>query len=109
MTFIFLSLHRDIAPLTGIFQGICHQVTDNGIGIPANEQKKMFKSLFRGNNAINLQITGSGIGMLLTYKLIKSHAGKISMSSIENVGTTFKLAFPIKVGNTTTVYSKKLM
>ena len=56
----------------------------------------MFKSLFRGNNAINLQITGSGIGMLLTYKLIKSHAGKISMSSIENVGTTFKLAFPIK-------------
>ena len=71
-------------------------ITDTGIGIPANEQKKMFKSLFRGNNAINLQITGSGIGMLLTYKLIKSHAGKISMSSIENVGTTFKLAFPIK-------------
>ena len=31
MTFIFLSLHSDIAPLTGIFQGICHQVTDNGI------------------------------------------------------------------------------
>ena len=72
------------------------RITDTGIGIPANEQKKMFKSLFRGNNAINLQITGSGIGMLLTYKLIKSHAGKISMSSIENVGTTFKLAFPIK-------------
>ena len=44
-------------------------ITDTGIGIPANEQKKMFKSLFRGNNAINLQITGSGIGMLLTYKL----------------------------------------
>lgn len=39
-------------------------ITDTGIGIPANEQKKMFKSLFRGNNAINLQITGSGIGML---------------------------------------------
>ena len=31
----------------------------------------MFKSLFRGNNAINLQITGSGIGMLLTYKTDK--------------------------------------
>ena len=71
-------------------------ITDTGIGIPANEQKKMFRSLFRGNNAINLQITGSGIGMLLTYKLIKSHAGKISMNSTENVGTTFKLAFPIK-------------
>ena len=78
-------------------------------GIPANEQKKMFKSLFRGNNAINLQITGSGIGMLLTYKLIKSHAGKISMSSIENVGTTSNWHSLSKVGNTTTVYSKKLM
>lgn len=71
-------------------------ITDTGIGIPAAEQKKMFKNLFRGNNAVNLQITGSGIGMLLTYKLIKSHAGRISMNSIENVGTTFKLTFPIK-------------
>lgn len=71
-------------------------ITDTGIGIPAREQKKIFKSLFRGNNAINLQITGSGIGMLLTYKLIKSHAGKISMNSVENVGTSFKLTFPIK-------------
>lgn len=71
-------------------------ITDTGIGIPANEQKKMFRHLFRGNNAVNLQITGSGIGMLLTYKLIKGHAGKIFMSSKENVGTTFKLSFPIK-------------
>lgn len=84
-------------------------ITDTGIGIPANEQKKMFKSLFRGNNAINLQITGSGIGMLLTYKLIKSHAGKISMSSIENVGTTFKLAFPIKSRKYNYRIFKKLM
>lgn len=71
--------------------------------------KEMFKSLFRGNNAINLQITGSGIGMLLTYKLIKSHAGKISMSSIENVGTTFKLAFPIKSRKYNYRIFKKLM
>ena len=40
-------------------------------GSPPMNKKKMFKSLFRGNNAINLQITGSGIGMLLTYKTDK--------------------------------------
>ena len=34
--------------------------------------------------------------MMLTYKLIKNHCGKISLSSIENMGTTFKLSFPIK-------------
>lgn len=71
-------------------------ITDTGIGVPAIDQKKMFKNLFRGNNAVNLQTTGSGIGMLLTYKLIKSHAGKITMESKENVGTTFQLSFPIK-------------
>lgn len=71
-------------------------ITDTGIGVPANDQKKMFKNLFRGNNAVNLHTTGSGIGMLLTYKLIKSHAGKVSMESTENVGTTFQLSFPIK-------------
>lgn len=71
-------------------------ITDTGIGISSNDQKKMFKELFRGKNATNLQITGSGIGMMLTYKLIKNHCGKISMSSIENMGTTFKLSFPIK-------------
>lgn len=71
-------------------------ISDTGIGIPAKEQRYLFKRLFRGNNAVNLQITGSGIGMLLTYKLIKSHNGQISMESIENKGTTFKLSFPIK-------------
>ncbi|WP_455674707.1 hybrid sensor histidine kinase/response regulator transcription factor, partial [Phocaeicola sp.] len=71
-------------------------ISDTGIGISTNDQKKMFKSLFRGKNATNLQITGSGIGMMLTYRLIKNHGGKVSMNSTENIGTTFKLSFPIK-------------
>ena len=55
----------------------------------------MFKHLFRGDNAVNLQITGTGIGMLQTYKLVKRHLGKINVSSKENAGTTFRLRFPI--------------
>ena len=47
-------------------------------------------------NATNQLITGSGVGMLLTYRLIKNHEGKISFSSTENVGTTFQLSFPIQ-------------
>ena len=34
--------------------------------------------------------------MLLTYRLIKNHEGKISFTSTENVGTTFQLSFPIR-------------
>lgn len=71
-------------------------IKDTGIGIPKEDQKKLFKFLFRGKNATNQLITGSGVGMLLTYRLIKNHEGKISFSSTENVGTTFQLSSPIQ-------------
>lgn len=74
-------------------------VTDTGIGIPKKDQKKLFKFLFRGSNTTNQLITGSGVGMLLTYRLIKNHEGKISFNSTENVGTSFQLTFPIKSNN----------
>ena len=71
-------------------------VADTGIGISNNDQKKLFKHLFRGDNAINLRITGTGIGLLQTYKLIKRHQGKVHVTSKEGEGTTFKLRFPIR-------------
>lgn len=71
-------------------------VSDTGIGIPQKDQKKLFKYLFRGSNATNQLITGSGVGMLLTYRLIQNHEGKITFESTENVGTRFLLSFPIR-------------
>ena len=70
------------------------EISDTGIGISASDQKKMFKQLFRGQNAINQRITGSGIGMLQTYRLVKRHLGTITVASEENKGTTFHLRFP---------------
>lgn len=70
-------------------------ITDTGIGIPKEDQKKLFKFLFRGKNATNQLIIGSGVGMLLTYQLIKKHMGKITFDSTENIGTSFHLSFPI--------------
>ena len=72
------------------------QISDTGVGISEKDQKKLFKSIFRSENATNMQISGSGIGLLLTHKLLKNHQGKISVNSCENVGTTFKLSFPFK-------------
>ena len=70
------------------------RISDTGIGIPAADQKKMFKQLFRGENAINQRITGAGIGMMLVYRLVKQHRGKITVNSKENEGTTFRISFP---------------
>ncbi|NDV66138.1 two-component regulator propeller domain-containing protein [Bacteroides sp. 224] len=70
------------------------EVKDTGIGIPANEQKKMFKVHFRASNAINSKITGSGIGMVLVGQMVKHHKGKIVLNSAEQKGTTIKVTFP---------------
>ena len=70
------------------------EVRDTGIGIPANEQKKLFKLHFRGSNAINSKVTGSGIGLMLVWKLVRLHKGKINLSSIENQGSVIKITFP---------------
>ncbi len=70
------------------------EVKDNGIGIPAKEQKKIFKMHFRGTNAINSKTTGSGIGLILVRKLINLHNGKIQIESIEHQGTTIRITLP---------------
>lgn len=74
-------------------------ISDTGIGMNKEEQKKLFKYLFRGHNATNQTNTGCGIGMLLTYRLIENHEGKITFNSTENVGTCFQLSFPIRSKN----------
>lgn len=72
------------------------QIKDSGIGIPQKEQKKIFNQLFRASNALNSNISGSGIGLMLVHKLVHMHHGKIALESSEGIGTTFKLTFPVK-------------
>ena len=74
------------------------EVKDTGIGIPSCEQKKLFRNCFRGSNVVNLKVTGSGIGLMLVYKLVKLHKGKIQIQSTEHQGTCVRVTFP--KGNT---------
>ncbi|KAA6333339.1 Sensor histidine kinase TodS [termite gut metagenome] len=69
------------------------KIKDTGIGIPSNEQKKLFKMHFRGSNAINSNIAGSGLGLILVWKQINLHRGKITLHSVENRGCTIKISF----------------
>ena len=70
------------------------EVKDTGIGIPSCEQKKLFRNCFRGSNVINLKVTGSGIGLMLVYKLVKLHKGRIHIQSTEHEGTCVQVTFP---------------
>ncbi len=72
------------------------QVKDNGIGISKKAQRQLFKEFYRGDNAINSKVVGSGIGLLLVKNYVAMHGGSISCNSQENVGSTFQVVIPFK-------------
>lgn len=70
------------------------EVSDTGIGIPKNEQHKLFRYFFRATNAVNSKLVGSGIGLMLVKKLVGMHQGHINWESTEGIGTTVRVSFP---------------
>jgi len=72
------------------------QVTDQGIGIPKKAQRRLFKEFFRGENAVNSKVIGSGIGLLLAKSYVTLHGGTISCNSQENAGSTFQIVLPFR-------------
>lgn len=70
-------------------------VIDQGIGINDTEQRKLFKQHFRGTNAINAKVMGSGIGLLSITRYIKAMKGIIDVSSQINNGSDFHIQFPL--------------
>ena len=73
------------------------EVKDTGIGIPKEEQRNIFHEYYRAQNAMNFQETGSGIGLMITRRIVKQHHGDISFSSTEGKGTIFTVTFPLKI------------
>ena len=71
------------------------RVQDNGVGIPKNEQEKIFTKFFRASNVVKLDTSGTGLGMFITKNIIEAHGGKIWFKSEENKGTTFHFSLPI--------------
>ena len=68
-------------------------VKDFGIGIPVNEQNKIFQAFHRAENVH--AIKGTGLGMFITKNFIELHGGKISFTSIPEKGTKFTVTVPV--------------
>ena len=66
-------------------------VIDYGFGIPQKEQKLIFSRFTRGTNINNKGISGSGIGLMISKKIVELHGGKIEFKSKENLGATFSV------------------
>jgi signal transduction histidine kinase len=69
------------------------EVQDDGIGIPPEDQAKLFESFYRASNAKNLP--GTGLGLAVVKQSVDLHGGKIAVNSEVGVGTTFKVTLPI--------------
>lgn len=69
-------------------------VRDFGIGIPKNEQKRMFERFYRASNARALKPTGTGLGLNIAKVLAEKIGAEISFKSEENKGSTFYLRIP---------------
>lgn len=74
-------------------------VEDHGPGIPSDELSRIFEPFYRGRQARNLEIEGSGIGLSIVRQVAHSHGGRVRVSSVEDKGTRFTLQLPaLKVG-----------
>lgn len=69
-------------------------VEDNGMGIPKNEQDKIFQKFYRIHRP-GTQIQGTGLGLSIVMEIIEKHKGKIEVFSEENKGSLFRISLPV--------------
>ncbi|MEO8892414.1 MAG: PAS domain-containing sensor histidine kinase [Coleofasciculaceae cyanobacterium] len=74
-------------------QEVIFEIQDEGIGIPLEDQKRLFESFHRARNVGN--IPGTGLGLTIVQKSVNLHNGKISLVSQVGVGTTFQVILPL--------------
>lgn len=84
-TTIYLHIHEH--KTTMVFK-----ITDEGIGIPKNDQKFIFNRYFRAENVLNEQ--GTGIGLNIVKSHLNNLGGTISFESTENTGSVFTFKLP---------------
>ncbi|MGB9613550.1 MAG: ATP-binding protein, partial [Candidatus Margulisiibacteriota bacterium] len=64
------------------------EISDTGVGIPEDQITKIFDPFFTTKDK------GTGMGLALTYRIVKEHGGRIEVESELNAGTTFKIFLP---------------
>jgi signal transduction histidine kinase len=99
---VFLNLFmnaRDAMPTGGMLEvrttaqngSVEIEVTDTGSGIPAEQLNRIFDPFFTTKSSGR----GTGLGLSVSYGIIKEHAGKIEVRSTPGKGTSFRLEFPV--------------
>lgn len=86
---ILVSLRRD-----GDF--IVISVQDHGVGIPRDEQQKIFDRFHRIGTGLVHDVKGSGLGLSIVRHIVEAHRGQVSVESRPGEGSTFSIHLPIE-------------
>lgn len=74
----------------------CIAVTDQGIGIPAEDIPQLFERFYRASNADDQHVSGMGIGLYIVKEIVSLHNGEVKVESNEGSGSTFTVCLPFK-------------
>ena len=68
-------------------------VKDNGIGIPASEQERVFERFYRVDKSRSKATGGTGLGLAIVKHIVEIHDAKLELDSAPGVGTTVSIMF----------------
>lgn len=70
-------------------------VSDTGIGIPPDEEARLFGLFVRGSNARTAGLPGTGLGLAIVKSLVEMHGGHVKVESVLDRGTKFSVFLPV--------------
>ncbi len=71
------------------------EVQDTGIGIPPDEQERVFARFYRSDPARSAERGGMGVGLSIARKIVEAHGGRIELESTPGEGSTFRVILPV--------------
>jgi signal transduction histidine kinase/DNA-binding response OmpR family regulator len=74
---------------------MCISVADHGIGIPPEEQERVFERFYQVDGGLTRRYGGTGLGLALVREIVEAHGGTVSVESEVGVGSTFTLHLPL--------------
>ena len=77
-------------------ENIIIAVADQGIGIAAEEQSRIFEKFYRVNTGYVHDVKGSGLGLAIVWHIAEAHRGKVTVTSRPGQGSTFTLHLPLQ-------------
>jgi two-component system phosphate regulon sensor histidine kinase PhoR len=76
-------------------RGVAIEVSDNGVGIPPVEHRRIFQKFYRIDDRLSREREGSGLGLAIVKHIVRAHRGRVQVESVEGKGSTFRIILPV--------------